>query len=210
MFRVMINNWWLLLLRGIFALVFAALVFGVQPFFPTLLLAPVALTSLTVMFGLLAALSGLVTMAAALRGAQKKRDLWTLLAEGAAMTAAGAAVLLVPGLTLHVVIRMIACATALLGVLEITAGVHLRRHLADERLLFAGGAASLAFSLYLFLAHSWEIPALLNWIAIYAAVNGLAMAGLAFRLRGLRESVHELAAPEHVAQATTAKDSSAA
>ena len=210
MFRVMINNWWLLLLRGVFALIFAVLVFGVQPFFPTLVLAPVALTSLTVMFGLLAALSGLVTMAASLRGAQKKRDLWTLLAEGAAMTAAGAAVLFVPGLTLHVVIRMIAFATALLGVLETTAGIHLRRHLADEWLLLAGGASSLAFSLYLFLTRFWDIPALLNWIAIYAIVNGLAMAGLAFRLRGLRESVHELATPDHVAHAETAKDSSAA
>lgn len=201
MFRVMINNWWLLLLRGILALIFAALVFAVQPFFPTLLLAPVALTSLTVMFGLLASLSGLVTLAASLRGAQKKRDLWTLLVEGAAMTAGGAAVLFVPGLTLRVVIIMIGCTTALLGLLEITAGIHLRRHLADERLLLAGGAASLAFSLYLWLAYPWQVPALLNWIAVYAVVNGLAMAALAFRLRRLRESVHELAAPERISAA---------
>ena len=210
MFRLMINNWWLLLLRAVFALAFSLFVVSLQPFVPTLLLASVAFTSLVVLFGLLASVCGLITVAASLRGAQKKRDAWTLLAEGLIMTAAGAAVLFVPGLTLRAVIFVIASVTALLGLLEITAGIHLRRHLSDERLLLAGGVASLAFSFYLFLSPPWAIPRLLNWIAIYAAVNGLAMAGLAFRLRGLRHSVHELAATEHLAGTKTGKGSSAA
>lgn len=209
MFRVMINNWWLLLLRGIFALAFAGIVFAVKPFFPTLLLAPVAFTSLVVMFGLLATVTGVITVAASLRGTQKKHDMWELLTEGLIMTAAGAAVLFVPGLTLHTVIIMIACTTALLGALEITAGIHLRRHLTDERLLLIGGSASLVFSLYLFFAHNWQIPDLLDWIGIYAAINGMAMAALAFRLRNLRESVHVLAGAENIKH-TEGRGSSAA
>jgi uncharacterized membrane protein HdeD (DUF308 family) len=210
MFRLMINNWWLLLLRAAFALVFAIFVFSLQPFVPTLLLTPVAFTSLVVLFGLLASVCGLITVAASLRGAQKKRDAWTLLTEGVIMTAAGAAVLFVPGLTLRAVIFMIAGATALLGLLEITAGIHLRRHLADERLLLAGGVASLACWFYLSRSPVWALPRLLNWIAAYAAVNGLAMAGLALRLRGLRGSVHDMAAPEHRAGTEAGKGSSAA
>ncbi|HEX7285862.1 MAG TPA: DUF308 domain-containing protein [Candidatus Angelobacter sp.] len=209
MIRVMINNWWLLLLRGVFALVFAAFVFGFQPFFSTMLLAPWATAGVVVVFGLLTAVSGLITVAACLRRSQKKRDLWTLLAEGATMLGAGAVILFFPGLTFNAIVMVIACAALLLGLLEIAAGIHLRRHLADEWLLIAGGATSLAFSLYLFFAHSWQVPSLLNWIAAYAAANGLAMAGLALRLRGLRESVHHLAEP-HAAHTTAGHGSDAA
>jgi uncharacterized membrane protein HdeD (DUF308 family) len=196
MIRVMMNNWWLLLLRGLFALVFAILVLSFQPFFSTMLLSPWAFAGVVMVFGFLAVISGLITLIACLHGNQKKRDLWTLLAEGAIMLGAGAVALFVPGLTLFSIVRTIAVATLLLGILEITAGIHLRRHLADERLLIAGGVASLLFSLYLIMGKSWQVPALLIWIALYAAVNGLAMTGLALRLRGLRESVHHLAAPK--------------
>jgi uncharacterized membrane protein HdeD (DUF308 family) len=118
------------------------------------------------------------------------------------MLGAGAVILFFPGLTFNTIVMVIACTALLLGFLEIAAGIHLRRHLADEWLLIAGGAASLAFSLYLFFAHSWQVPSLLNWIAAYAAANGLAMAGLALRLRSLRESVHHLAEPKHAAHST--------
>jgi uncharacterized membrane protein HdeD (DUF308 family) len=202
MIRVMINNWWLLWLRGLFALVFAAIVLFFQPFFSTLLLAPWAFTGVVLVFGLLAVVSGLITLAACLRGAQKKRDLWTLLAEGAMMLVAGAVALFVPGLTLFAIVRIIAVTTLLLGLLEITAGIHLRRHLGDERLLIAGGVASLGFSLYLLLAQFCQVPALLNWIAAYAAINGAAMAALALRLRGLRQSIHALAQAQVAAHST--------
>jgi len=210
MIRVMMNNWWLLLLRGLFALVFAIAVLSFQPFYSTTLLAPWAFAGVVVVFGLLATISGLITLTACLHGGQKKRDVWTLLAEAIVMLGAGAVALFLPGLTLFAVVRFVAAVTLLLGILQITAGIHLRRHLADERLLIAGGMASLLLSLYLLLARSWQAPALLVWIAIYAAVNGLAMTGLAMRLRGLRESVHHLAGAKQVVHSSAQGRSGAA
>jgi uncharacterized membrane protein HdeD (DUF308 family) len=193
MIRVMMNNWWLLFLRGLFALVFAIAALGFQPFFSTMLLAPWAFAGLVIVFGLLAVINGLITLGACLHGNQKKRDLWTLLAEGLVMLGAGAAVLFIPGLTLFALVRTVAVATFILGFLELMAGIHLRRHLADERMLIAGGVASLLFAMYLLLGKAWQVPSLLVWIAVYAAANGLAIMGLAVKLRRLRASVHQLA-----------------
>lgn len=55
------------------------------------------------------------------------------------------------------------------------AGIHLRRHLADERLLLAGGIISIIFAVCLFLPRSMNVPAVLSWLSLYAAANGLAM-----------------------------------
>lgn len=200
MIRALINNWWLVLLRGVFALVFATFIVFLQPIFPSLLLQPMAYTAVAELFGLLAVVIGIITIFAAARGSTHRRDLWMLLADGVAITAGGLAVILVPSITVLHVIQIIAAAALVIGVIETLAGTHLRRHVRDEWFLIAGGVTSLLFSAFLFVSSSVEIPSLLNWIAVYAAANGLAMAGLAHRLHGLRHSIHEFSSPEHLSQ----------
>jgi uncharacterized membrane protein HdeD (DUF308 family) len=196
MIRILINNWWLLIIRGLFAVAFGICVFFLQPLLGTLFLQAIALTGLTLLFGLFATVCGLATVAAALRGAQRKRGLGLLLADGIAVTAGGLIVMLTPELTLLTTVRIIAATAFVVGILEVAAGVHLHRHLADEWLLMAGGVVSLIFSAYLIVVAPRDIAAVLNWTGIYAFANGAAMVGLALRLRGLRNSVHTLAAAE--------------
>jgi uncharacterized membrane protein HdeD (DUF308 family) len=200
MIRALINNWWLVLLRGLFALAFATFIVFLQPIFPSLLLKPMAYTAVAELFGLLAVIMGIITIFAAARGSTHHRDLWMLLADGVAVTAGGLAVILLPSITVLHVIQIIAAAALVIGAIEILAGTHLRRHVRDEWFLIAGGVTSLLFSVFLFIASSVEIPSLLNWIAVYAAANGLAMVGLAHRLHGLRHTIHEFSSPEHLAQ----------
>jgi uncharacterized membrane protein HdeD (DUF308 family) len=106
-------------------------------------------------------------------------------------------------LTLIHVIRLIAAIALVLGILQVVAGVHLRRHLADEWLLITGGIISLAFGAGLFLTRVSSIAAALTWISLFAFANGLAMLGLSLRLRRLRTSIHKLATLKPEAQAAT-------
>jgi uncharacterized membrane protein HdeD (DUF308 family) len=201
MIRALITNWWLLLLRGLFALAFAVLIALLQPLFPSLLLEPMASTAVAEIFGLLAVVTGIFTIFAALKGATHHRDLWMLLLDGVAVTAGGLAVILIPAVSVVEVIKIIAATALAVGILEVIAGTHVRRHMKDEWFLIAGGLISMVFSVFLFLNTSREIAWLLNWIAIYAAANGLAMLGLARRLHALRHTIHELSSPEHLAHA---------
>jgi len=193
MIRMLIKNWWLLLLRGIFAIAFAIFIFAFLPFVPAPLLRQLAFAGLAAIFALFAFASGVPTMIAAVRGAGHGRFSWLMLADGIAITAGGVIILLSPGLTLLVLIQIIGLTVLVVGMLELLAGIHLRRHLTDEWLLITGGVTSIAFAACLLLTRVGTVPAALAWIAIYALANGLALVGLALRLRSLRNSIHTLA-----------------
>ncbi len=197
MIRALIQNWWLLLMRGVFALVFAVFIFFFQPLFPSVFFKPMAYTAVAVVFGVLALATGLITTFAGLKTPEHRHHLWALSAEGVAITAGGLMVILVPAVTVVEVIRIIAATALIVGLFQIVTATHVRRHIKDEWFLTVGGLLSIAFAVVLFGNQTREIAALLNWIAVYAAASGLAMIGLAHRLGGLRRQIHEISSPEH-------------
>ena len=196
MIRTLINNWWLLLLRGAFAIAFAVFIFFFEPLFPSLFLRPMAYTAVAVMFGVLALVTGVITVFAALRNQAHWRDLSMLLAEGLTITSGGLVVILLPSITISEVILIVAATALAVGIFEIVTGTHVRRHVKDEWLLIAGGLAAMSFSIFLFFDHSQTISTLLNSIGLFSAANGIAMVAFAFRLHALRHSINELASEQ--------------
>jgi len=194
MIRLLIQNWWLLLVRGAFAIAFAIFIYAFLPFVPTPLLRQLAFAGLAATFALFAMVVGAITIAAAVRGSSKGGAVWLLLADGIVVAAGGVVIMFSPGLTLTHVIQFIAIIALMVGLLEIAAGVQLRRHLTDEWLLILGGLISVGFAACLLLTHIEDRHRVMTWIALYAGASGLAMSGLAFRLRNLRQSIHALAA----------------
>jgi uncharacterized membrane protein HdeD (DUF308 family) len=203
MIRLMIQNWWLLFLRGILAIAFAIFIFAFLPFVPAPFLRQFAFAGLAAIFALFALATGVLTIAAAVRGAGQGGSSWLMLADGVAVTAGGLIILLAPGSTLMRVIQLIALIALVVGVLEFTAGIHLRRHVTDEWLLISGGVISIAFAPCLLLANVGTVQAALMWISIYALASGVAVIGLALRLRSLRNSIHALAGSKAAAHAVS-------
>ena len=201
MIRLLIQNWWLLLVRGIFAIAFAVFIFVFLPFVPAPLLRQLAFAGLSTIFAGFAVATGISTIVAAVRGARRGDTAWLLLADGVVVTSGGLIIMVSPGLTLAHLIQLIAAIALLVGVLEIGAGFHLRRHIADEWMLLLSGLISAAFAVCLLLSGEANRQTVLSWIAVYAAAGGLAMAGLAFRLRKLWQSIHSLAGATVVAKA---------
>ena len=193
MLRLLINNWWLLFLRGVFAIAFAIFIYVFLPFLPMPVLRQFGFAGLAVIFAWFAFTSGILTMAAAVLKAGSSGFPRLLLADGIAISTGGLVILLSPGLTMMHMIQLIAVIIMLAGILELVAGIHLRRHLTDEWLLISGGIISLAFATGLFLTRVNKVATALSWISLYALANGLAMIGLALRLRTLKNSIHELA-----------------
>ena len=201
MIRLLIQNWWLLFLRGILAIAFAIFIFVFLPFLPAPFLRQFAFAGLAAIFALFAFATGVLTIAAAVRGAGQGGSSWLMLADGIAVTVGGIIILLAPGATLTHVIQLIAIIALVVGVLEFIAGIHLRRHVTDEWLLITGGVISIAFAPCLLLSRIETVESTLTWISIYALASGLAVIGLALRLRSLRNSIHALAGSRPAAQA---------
>ncbi|HEY6305690.1 MAG TPA: hypothetical protein VI488_04430 [Candidatus Angelobacter sp.] len=91
MIRVLINNWWLLALRGVFALLFAMFAFSLRTMIDTWALGAVARAGLVMIFGLLAFAAGICTIAAAICGAGTEKS-HLLLWDGIAICVAAAVI----------------------------------------------------------------------------------------------------------------------
>jgi hypothetical protein len=203
MIRLLIQNWWLLFLRGILAIAFAIFIFVFLPFLPAPFLRQFAFAGLAAIFALFAFATGVLTIAAAVRGAGQGGSSWLMLADGIAVTTGGLVILLAPGSTLTHVIQLIAIIALVVGVLEFVAGIHLRRHVTDEWLLITGGVISIVFAPCLLFSRVETVESTLTWISVYAFASGLAVIGLALRLRSLRNSIHALAGSKPAAHAVS-------
>ena len=203
MIRLLIKNWWLLFLRGVLAIAFAIFIYAFLPFLPVPFLRQFAFAGLAAY--LPCSLASLALSPWQPRCAERVRATLhgLMLADGIGVTIGGLVILLFPGLTLIHVIQFIAVTALVVGILEVVAGVHLRRHVTDEWLLIGGGIISIRLRRSLAPDACRDMQAALTWISLYALANGLAMIGLSLRLRSLRNSIHKLAELKPEAQAAS-------
>lgn len=171
------RNWWLVLLRGIVAILFGILAFV----WPT-----ITWLTLIVMFGVYAIVDGLVTIITGLSRTKETPRWWVFLGEGLLTIAAGVIALIWPGLTTLVLIYILASWAVITGVLEIAAAVRLRDEISNEWILGLGGFVSMALGILLFLQPAAGGIAIIWIIAGYALVFGILLVILAFRLRSWR------------------------
>lgn len=195
MIRILIKNWWLLALRAAFALLFAVLAFSLRSTADSFLIGEFAMANLVVIFGLLAFVAGLCTMAAAVWDSEPDKW-WLLFLDGLGICAAGVLAIMAKSMTLTALIHIIVGWAIVMGFLEVAIALKVRRHIPDEWLLLLAGLASIGFGLGFILAWSGEMRAAFTWLGAYAAFSASCMAGLALRLRSLRTSIHHLGKTE--------------
>lgn len=170
------RNWWLLVLRGI-----CAILFGVMAFtWPGL-----TLGALVLLFGAYAFADGLMAFVAAFSG-MGVTPWWVLLLEGLAGVGAAAIVVFDPGLTAFALLYVIATWAIVTGVFEIAAAIQLRKEIAGEIWLALAGLASLVFGLLLIGRPIAGVVAIVWMIGGYACVFGVLLVALGFRVRALR------------------------
>jgi len=166
------RHWWVIGLRGL-----AAILFGVLAFvWPGMTLAVLVL-----LFGAYALVDGILTLLAAFRGGVQHRIV--MLVEGVVSVLAGLAAFVWPGLTALVLLYIIAFWAIVTGVLEIVAAIRVRRAISNELGLVIGGVLSVVFGVVLLIAPGAGALAVIFLIGAYAVVFGIALLGLAWRLR---------------------------
>lgn len=176
--RALVQNWWLVLLRGLAAIVFGLLAFA----WPGL-----TLLTLTLLWGAYALADGLFALWAAISGRTGERaPRWWLAFVGVASVIAGLLAFFWPGMTTLVLLTFIAFWSIVVGVLEIWGAIQLRKEIEGEWLLVLGGLLSIAFGVVLIAWPGAGALALVWMIAWYAIILGVIFVALALRLRGLK------------------------
>lgn len=178
MLNELVRNWWVVLLRGLIAILFGVM---------ALLWPGVTLLTLVVLFGAFALLDGVTSVVMAVIGREGSRPWWSMVLTGLAGLAAGIAALTWPGLTLLALLMIIGVWAIVRGVFEIVAAVRLRQEIEHEWLLGLTGALSIIFGVILVTQPAAGGLALIWMIAIYALLAGILLTVLALRLYGLKK-----------------------
>ena len=172
----MARNWWVLLLRGIVAIVFAVLTW-MQP--------GISLAALVLVFGIYVLADGILGIWAAFSGRQENRHWWVLLLWGLVSVAVGVLTFVNPGITGLVLLMYIAAWAVITGVLQIVAAIRLRKEIQGEWLMGLSGLLSIVFG-GLLVARPGAGALAVAWIiAAYAFIFGVLLVMLAFKVRKL-------------------------
>jgi uncharacterized membrane protein HdeD (DUF308 family) len=168
------RNWWLVILRGILAILFGLTAF-VWP--------GITWVVLVFMFGIYTLVDGLVAVGTGLSRAKDSPRWWAFLVEGLVSIGAAVVALIWPQLTGLIMVLVIATWAVLTGILEIVAAIRLRYEINNEWLLALGGIVSIALGVLLFLRPVAGGIAIIWTIAAYAVIFGVLLIALGFRLK---------------------------
>src|SRR5829696_77531 len=170
------GHWWALAIRG-----GVAVIFGLA----ALLRPDIALEALILLFGAYALVDGVFAIVGVFGGTRGGTPRWLLLIEGIAGILAGLIAFVLPGLTVVLLLYLIAAWAVITGISEIATAIRLRQEIRGEWTLIIGGALSVLFGVIL--AVIGPVAGLLSliWlIGIYALIFGILMLITAFQVRG--------------------------
>jgi uncharacterized membrane protein HdeD (DUF308 family) len=169
------TSWWLLVLRGV-----AAVLFGVLAFAWPGLTAGV----LVILFGAYSLVNGFFTLGLAMRAPKGTPGIGTLVLLGIIGVAAGVVTFFYPGITAISLLSVIAAWAILTGILEIAAAIKLRQQLSNEWMLILSGVLSVAFGVLVIAMPNAGALSIIWLIGFYAILFGVMMLTLAIKVKG--------------------------
>ena len=174
MLHALAKSWWVLLLRGIAAIIFGVLAFA----WPGL-----TLVTLVLLYGAFALVDGALSLIAAFTGSAKPIPTWWLIVVGLLGIAAGGVTFLWPGITAVLLVMFIGAWALVHGIFEIIGAIQLRKEIDNEWMLIFGGLLSVLFGIVVLIAPGAGAIGLIWAIATYSILFGITFVALAFRLR---------------------------
>ena len=172
--RLSRNYWWIVLLRGIIAILFGIAV---------LALPGLALLVAASFFAAYALIDGIIAVVVAFQERNVAPNWWILLIEGLIGIIIGALAFIFPGRTLIVIVYIIAIWAILTGVAELGSAFMMGRSIGREWMLAIGGIISIILGVLFFIDPINALRTILLIVGIYAIIFGilLIIRGIRFR-----------------------------
>lgn len=172
------RNWWLLLIRGILAVLFGLVAFA----WPAL-----TLVTLVLLYGAYAFVDGLTALWV---GVSSRA--WGVLFFGLLGVGVGIYTFFYPGVTAIVLLYLIAAWALVRGAFEIVTAIQLRKEISYEWALVVSGLISIIFGIVLFANPGEGALAMVVVIGAFALMFGVVMIVLAFRVRRFPKRLERL------------------
>lgn len=171
------RNWWVLLVRGVLAIIFGILAI-VNP--------AVTLGVLVLFFGAYALADGILSIITALTAPRRYRGWVWLLVGGIAGVIIGLLTFFMPGVTAAALLYFMVAWLIVTGVMQAVAGIVLRKQMNGEFFLVIGGVLTALFGFYFLIYPGAGALAVIRLIGAGAIIFGTMMIVSAIRLRNWR------------------------
>ena len=168
--------WWLVLLRGIAAILFGLLAWA----WPG-----ATLITLALFWGAYVLVDGIAALWSWWHARARGNAMWQVILIGVLGIAAGIFTFLSPGITALALLLLIAVWAVANGVFQIAAAIRLRKEIDNEWLLILSGVLSVAFGVLMILFPGAGAMAVLWLIGAFAVAYGVLLVLFAFKLRRL-------------------------
>lgn len=171
--------WWLVLLRGVFMVIFGIIA----------LVSPgIALLTLVWLFGFYAILDGIAAIMIGIRARGEPHWVWVIV-QGVVSVLAGVIALIWPGVTALVLLFVVAFWAIMLGISEIGGAFASRKRGSNAwGWTLAAGILNVVFGVLLLIWPASGILTLVWLVGIFTLAGGLALLLLAFRVRSATKS----------------------
>jgi len=189
MLRDLVHSWWLLHIRGIFAVTFGAFLLFLAGTMQGLFTTTIAMVGVMLMFVFYLIASGTLSIAAALRSFGNRERSWAAVVHGTIMLALGLWVFLSNQVTVMWMVWFTVANALGSGLLEIVLALMMRRHL-DSMLLGMAGVISVAAAIVLVLGRNAHMSGIVSVLGIYAMFYGVVLVIFSVRLYGLSKHLH--------------------
>jgi uncharacterized membrane protein HdeD (DUF308 family) len=168
-------NWIIFLVNGVIAILFGLLA----------LLVPVGtILTLTIYFGLLILLGGLIIFYFSFKSMREQKPYLLLMTEAIFAILLGAVIAFYPKGSLQIFLILIGIWATIMGLLQIIVAVQMKGKVSNHGMFTLNGIITLVFGLLLFFNPMGTIKALFVIIGLLALVAGLLLVYLAFKIKG--------------------------
>jgi uncharacterized membrane protein HdeD (DUF308 family) len=172
--RLSRHYWWIVLLRGIIAILFGIVVIA---------LPGVALLVAASFFAAYALIDGIIVVVVAFQERNVASNWWILLIEGLIGVVVGVLAFIFPGRTLIVLIYLIAIWAILTGIAELGGAFMMGRSIGQEWMLIIGGIISIILGILFFVDPINALYTIVLIVGIYAIIFGILLIIRAIRFR---------------------------
>ena len=189
MLRELVENWWLLQVRGLLAVIFGAFLLFLAGTMQGLFNTTIAMLGVLLMFIVYLLLSGMLSLVAAFRSFGARERFWAAIVHGTIMLMLGSWLFFSDRVTVVWLVWFTVANAFGSGLLEVVLARAMRRHI-DSVLLTLAGAVSLIMSIVLVFARNAPLSGLVSALAVYALFYGTVLIIFSLRLHGMGKQIH--------------------
>lgn len=177
--KAIADEWWLILIRGI-----VGVLFGFTLFF----MPGASILVLVILFAALLLVDGVAGVFMGFKARASYDGWWVLLVGGLCGVVAGVLAFIYPSITALILTVLVGLWSLSIGIVQIYAGIKLRKEIENEWLIILSGVLSLLVGLFL-VANPIAGAVMLVWVAAFMALfYGIFLILASFKFKKLKES----------------------